>query len=143
MQPKIHLKGPAEATPFCISRFLSLSLPTDFSQMDSTSKRYYKISEVSEMVGLPMSTLRYWESYFPAIHPQRNDRGTRFYTPRDVETIRMVAYMVNDKGMKLEAVREELKRNRDGVTKKFETVERLKKVRNRLQEMLDSLHKLR
>ena len=55
----------------------------------------------------------------------------------------MVAYMVNDKGMKLEAVREELKRNRDGVTKKFETVERLKKVRNRLQEMLDSLHKLR
>ncbi|MBD5314490.1 MAG: MerR family transcriptional regulator [Duncaniella sp.] len=111
--------------------------------MDSTSKRYYKISEVSEMVGLPMSTLRYWESFFPTINPQRNDRGTRFYTPRDVETIRMVDYMVKDKGMKLEAVREELKRNRDGVVKRFETVQRLKNVRAQLQEMLDSLHKLR
>lgn len=111
--------------------------------MDSTSKRYYKISEVTEMVGLPASTLRFWESYFPTLNPQRNDRGTRFYTPRDVEQIRMVSYMVNDKGMKLAAVREELKRNRDGVTKKFETVQRLKKVRDRLQEMLDSLHKLR
>ena len=95
------------------------------------------------MVGLPMSTLRYWESFFPTINPQRNDRGTRFYTPRDVETIRMVEYMVKDKGMKLEAVREELKRNRDGVVKRFETVQRLKNVRAQLQEMLDSLHKLR
>lgn len=95
------------------------------------------------MVGLPMSTLRYWESFFPTLNPQRNDRGTRFYTPRDVETIRMVDYMVKDKGMKLEAVREELKRNRDGVVKRFETVQRLKNVKAHLQEMLDSLHKLR
>lgn len=111
--------------------------------MDSTSKKYYKISEVAEIVGLPMSTLRFWENAFPAIKPQRNDRGTRFYTPRDIETIRMVSYLVKDKGMKLEAAQEEMKRNRDGITKKFETVQRLKSVRDRLQEMLDSLHRLR
>ncbi|WP_290147376.1 MerR family transcriptional regulator, partial [uncultured Duncaniella sp.] len=70
-------------------------------------------------------------------------RGTRFYTPRDIEAIRMIAYLVKDKGMKLEAAQEELKRNRDGVVKKFETVEKLKKIRATLQEMLDSLHKLR
>ncbi|MDE6188137.1 MAG: MerR family transcriptional regulator, partial [Duncaniella sp.] len=108
-----------------------------------TSKKYYKISEVSEMLGLPMSTLRFWENHFPAINPRRNDRGTRFYTPRDIEVIRMIAYLVKDKGMKLEAAQEELRRNRDGVVKKFETVEKLKKIRATLQEMLDSLHKLR
>lgn len=111
--------------------------------MDITSKKYYKISEVSEMLGLPMSTLRFWENHFPAINPRRNDRGTRFYTPRDIEAIRMIAYLVKDKGMKLEAAQEELRRNRDGVVKKFETVEKLKKIRATLQEMLDSLHKLR
>ncbi|WP_297066727.1 MerR family transcriptional regulator [uncultured Duncaniella sp.] len=111
--------------------------------MDITSKKYYKISEVSEMLGLPMSTLRFWENHFPAINPRRNDRGTRFYTPRDIEVIRMIAYLVKDKGMKLEAAQEELRRNRDGVVKKFETVEKLKKIRATLQEMLDSLHKLR
>lgn len=112
-------------------------------RMDITSKKYYKISEVSEMLGLPMSTLRFWENHFPTINPRRNDRGTRFYTPRDIEAIRMIAYLVKDKGMKLEAAQEELKRNRDGVVKKFETVEKLKKIRATLQEMLDSLHKLR
>ncbi|WP_289732483.1 MerR family transcriptional regulator [uncultured Duncaniella sp.] len=111
--------------------------------MDITSKKYYKISEVSEMLGLPMSTLRFWENHFPTINPRRSDRGTRFYTPRDIEAIRMIAYLVKDKGMKLEAAQEELKRNRDGVVKKFETVEKLKKIRATLQEMLDSLHKLR
>ena len=111
--------------------------------MDSTSKKYYKISEVAELVGLPMSTLRFWENIFPTINPRRNDRGTRFYTPRDIEAIRMISYLGKDKGMKLEAAKEELKRNRDGITKKFETVQRLRQVRDRLQEMLDSLHHLR
>ncbi len=111
--------------------------------MDNTNKKYYKISEVSEITGLPMSTLRFWESQFPAINPRRNDRGTRFYTPRDIETIRMVSYLVKDKGMKLEAAQEEMKRNRDGVAKRFEAIEGLRNVRNRLQELIDSLHHLR
>lgn len=111
--------------------------------MDNTNKKYYKISEVSEITGLPMSTLRFWESQFPTINPRRNDRGTRFYTPRDIETIRMVSYLVKDKGMKLEAAQEEMKRNRDGVAKRFEAIEGLRNVRNRLQELIDSLHHLR
>lgn len=111
--------------------------------MDNTSKKYYKISEVSELVGLPMSTLRFWENQFSEINPRRNDRGTRFYTPRDIETIRMISFLVKTKGMKIEAAREELKHNRDGVAKKFEAIEGLKNVRDRLQEMLDALHHLR
>lgn len=111
--------------------------------MDNTSKKYYKISEVAEITGLPMSTLRFWESKFPAINPRRNDRGTRFYTPADVETIRMVAYLVKEKGMKLEIAQEEIRRNRDGVAKRFEAIDGLRKVRDRLQELIDSLHHLR
>lgn len=111
--------------------------------MDATSKKYYKIGEVSEMVGLPMSTLRFWESYFTVIKPKRNDKGTRFYTPNDVETIRMISFLVKTKGMKLDAAREELKRNRDGVTKRFEAIDGLRRVRNELQSMIDSLHHFR
>ena len=111
--------------------------------MDATSKKYYKISEVSELVGLPMSTLRFWENHFTAINPKRNDRGTRFYTPRDIETIRMIHFLVKTKGMKLDAAQEEIKRNRDGVTKKFEAIEDLRKGRDKLQRMIDSLHHLR
>ncbi len=111
--------------------------------MKDTNKKYYKIGEVSEIVGLPMSTLRFWETCFPSISPKRNDRGTRFYTPRDVENIRMVAFLVKDKGMKLDAAQEEIKHNRDGVTKKYEAIARLREIRDRLQMILDSLHELR
>lgn len=90
-----------------------------------------------------MTTLRFWETQFSTINPLRNDRGTRFYTPRDIENIRMVSYLVKDKGMRLEIAREELKRNRDGIAKRFEAIESLKQVRGQLQEIIDSLHKLR
>lgn len=108
-----------------------------------TEKKYYKISEVAEMLNLPASTLRFWESQFTIINPKRNAKGTRFYTPRDVETIRMVHFLVKGKGLKLDAAQETIRKNRDGVNKKFETIDRLRNVRNRLQEMIDALHKLR
>lgn len=110
---------------------------------ETTSKRYYKISEVSDMTGVVASTLRFWESQFPGLEPHRNDKGTRFYTPDDIETVRIIKYLLHDKGLKIEAAKEEMRINRDGVTRKTEALRRLTNVRDRLQEIIDSLHKLR
>ena len=41
------------------------------------SKRYYKIGDVAEILGLPVSTLRFWEKQFTVVKPRRNARGTR------------------------------------------------------------------
>lgn len=111
--------------------------------MDELNKKYYKISEVAEILGLPPSTLRFWESQFTIIKPKRNDRGSRFYTPQDIETIRMVHYLVKEKGLKLDAAQEQIKHNHSGVSRRHQTIQRLKDVRNRLQAMLDALNSLR
>lgn len=74
---------------------------------ESTSKRYYKISEVVDMTGVVASTLRFWETQFSILSPKRNDRGTRFYTPADIDTVNMIKYLLHDKGLKIEAAREE------------------------------------
>lgn len=110
---------------------------------ESTSKRYYKISEVVDMTGVVASTLRFWETQFPILTPKRNDKGTRFYTPADIDTVMMIKYLLHDKGLKIEAAREELRINRHGVTRKAEALRRLGSVRDRLQTLIDSLHKLR
>ena len=111
--------------------------------MDSTSKKYYKISEVAEMVDCQCQhCVSGRTSSRQSIHAETTVAHD-FILLRDIEAIRMISYLVKDKGMKLEAAQEELKRNRDGITKKFETVQRLRQVRDRLQEMLDSLHHLR
>ena len=107
--------------------------------MDSLSKKYYKIREVAELVGVPASTLRFWEGHFPEVVPTRNDRGTRFYTPRNIEKLRRVKYLVKEKGLKIEAAREQMRINSDGVSRRSDAVKRLKNVRAQLQLMLDAL----
>lgn len=110
---------------------------------DSTNKRYYKISEVVDITGIVASTLRFWESQFSELSPKRNDKGTRFYTPEDIERVKMIKFLLHDKGLKIEAAKEELKVNRDGVTRKSEAIHNLINVRDSIQALIDSLHKLR
>ncbi len=99
-------------------------------------KKYYKISEVAEIVGVPCSTLRFWESRFTIIKPKRNSGGTRFYTPADVEKIRMIYYLVKEKGLKLEAAENQIRHNHSGVNRRFEAIDRLKSIRADLVGML-------
>lgn len=117
-----------------------MAIPKD---MEKFEKKYYKISEVAEMLGLPASTLRFWESKFTIISPRRNRTGTRFYTPSDVEKLRMVAYLVKEKGLRLEAAQEELRNNHTGVSRHAKAITRLHDVRDKLQTLLDALHSLR
>ena len=41
-------------------------------------KLYYSISEVSEILGVTQSNLRFWEKEFKQLKPKRNAKGTRF-----------------------------------------------------------------
>lgn len=109
----------------------------------STDKRYYKIGDVADMLGLPQSTLRFWEQHFAMARPERNQAGTRRYTPRIIENLRILKFLLHDKGLKIEAAKEEIKTNRDGIIRRAEALAQLTLVRDRLQELLDSLHKLR
>lgn len=48
-------------------------------------KIYFKIGEVCELVGVQAHVLRYWETEFPTLSPQKNRSGQRSYRRRDVE----------------------------------------------------------
>lgn len=108
--------------------------------MEHISKKYYKISEVADIIGLPTSTLRFWEKKFTIIKPHRNDSGTRFYTPADIDKLRHVAYLVKEKGMKLEAAEQQLRKNHRGISRKVEAIEQLKGIRLKLKTLLDALN---
>ncbi len=49
-------------------------------------KLFFKIGEVCELVGVQAHVLRYWETEFPMLSPQKNQSGQRSYRKRDVET---------------------------------------------------------
>src|SRR5437016_3836399 len=48
-------------------------------------KIYFKIGEVCDLVGVQAHVLRYWETEFPMLSPQKNKSGQRSYRRRDVE----------------------------------------------------------
>jgi DNA-binding transcriptional MerR regulator len=51
------------------------------------AKLYYRIGEVAGLVGVEPHVLRYWESEFRSIRPQKSAKGQRVYSRRDVETL--------------------------------------------------------
>src|SRR6186997_1174337 len=51
------------------------------------AKLYYRIGEVAGLVGVKTHVLRYWETEFRSIRPQKSAKGQRVYTRRDVETL--------------------------------------------------------
>jgi len=57
-----------------------------------TEKIYYSIKEVSELLGLPFATLRYWEHEVKQLQPRTNAGRTRFYTEDDIQLIRRLQY---------------------------------------------------
>lgn len=109
---------------------------------DELEKKYFRIRDVSEMLGVPNSTLRFWESQFSFIHPMRNEGGNRYYTSRDLELLRMIKFLLKDRGLKIEAARAELQRNRSGIEQRFAVIERLKGVRERLEGIIGALDEL-
>lgn len=111
--------------------------------MDPLEKKYYKISEVAELLGIPASTLRFWEKSFTVIKPRRNDHGTRFYTPADIRKIEMIYYLVKDRGLKLDAAQEQIRLNPKGIERRHQAIERLRSMRTRIQALLDQLNHLR
>ncbi len=107
------------------------------------TKRFYRISDVAEILDIPASTLRYWEKEFTIIKPQRNAKNIRLYTPKDIETIRMIYYLVKEQGLKLDAAQAQIKVNRDGVSKRWEVIDRLKGLRAQLAELHAALGSLK
>lgn len=112
-------------------------------EVDKKQQRiYYTIGEVSEYLGVNESTLRYWEDEFDIIAPRRSPRGVRFYSKDDIESIRLVYFLLKEKRLTLAGAKKQLKENRDGVVKSHEIISRLKGVREELIGIRDELGKI-
>ena len=107
--------------------------------MKELSKQYYKIKEVAEILDVPQSTLRFWEKEFPMIKPIRSSHNIRYYRPQDIELLRIIHYLIKDKGLKIEAAREQLRSNKHNVSRRVEVIDRLKSGRSDLANLLVAL----
>lgn len=70
---------------------------------------YYSISEVSKLVDEEQYVLRYWETEFEQLRPQKNRAGNRVYNENDVEVIRAIQQLLRIKRHTIEGAKEHLR----------------------------------
>jgi DNA-binding transcriptional MerR regulator len=75
-------------------------------------KRYFRIGEVSRIIGVEPYVLRYWESEFPQLRPQRADTNQRTYRKADLEIIMQVKRLLYEEKLTIEGARQRLKQKK-------------------------------
>ena len=114
-------------------------------------KKYFRIGEVSRIVGVDTYVLRYWETEFPRVRPHRTKSKQRLYRKKDVEQLLYIKKLLHDEGYTISGARKVLhNRNRSagrggqpvddprqsGGTGQQQTLEKLSLIKNELQDIL-------
>jgi DNA-binding transcriptional MerR regulator len=71
-------------------------------------KLYFKIGEVSELLGVEPYVLRYWETEFPVLSPKKSGTGHRLYRRKDVELLLRIKHLLYEKRFTIEGARQAL-----------------------------------
>ena len=107
-------------------------------------KKYLNISEVSERTDIPAHTLRYWETEFKQLKPERHS-GIRKYSPLDVELIKKIKDLLYNKKYTIDGVKKCLTvdRRRKNMSNdrqvSFTDSKILEEIKQELKEILDIL----
>lgn len=79
----------------------------------SVKKLYYSISEVSRITGLEQYVLRYWETEFEELKPQKNRAGNRIYTNKDIRLILEIKRLLRDEKYTIEGAKKVLETKKE------------------------------
>src|SRR6266540_1977304 len=71
-------------------------------------KLYFRIGEVSSMLGVEPYVLRYWETEFPSLSPKKSGTGHRLYRRKDVELLFRIKHLLYEKKFTIEGARQSL-----------------------------------
>src|SRR5215831_17799513 len=71
-------------------------------------KLFFKIGEVCELVGVQAHVLRYWETEFPTLQPQKNRSGQRTYRRKDVEMALHIKQLLYEEGFTIAGAKRKL-----------------------------------
>ncbi len=71
-------------------------------------KLFFRIGEVSTMLGLEPYVLRYWETEFPSLSPKKSGTGHRLYRRKDVELLLRIKHLLYEKRFTIDGARQYL-----------------------------------
>lgn len=99
------------------------------------------MGEVTEMFDVKPSLIRYWEENFDTLRPRKNNKGNRMFTPKDIDTLKLIYHLVREKGMTIAGANKYIKENRNSADRDVQILDHLARIRTELmairQEIAD------
>ncbi len=96
------------------------------------------IGKVSEIVDLPQSVLRYWETMFEVFNPEKSEGGTRRYSQADVDIILEIKDLLYKKKFTIAGAQSSLS-NRSATPLSLDLREHLKDIGDEIDDILNDL----
>ncbi len=102
-------------------------------------KLYYSIGEVSRMLDVPVSTVRFWENEFDILKPMKNKKGNRLFTPEDIRNLKIIHHLLKEEKMTLPGARKKISGKWEETDYKYEINESLLKIKSLLLDLRDNI----
>ena len=119
------------------------------SNTNSIKKLYYSIGEVSKITDLKQYVLRYWETEFKQLNPNKNKAGNRTYRQKDIDLILDIKNLLYNEKFTIEGARKMLSQPQNNAKEIVEKEKKvvvngidkktLTKIRSDLKSILDDL----
>ncbi len=74
----------------------------------ATKKLYFKIGEACKKLDIQPYVLRYWETEFPALSPNKSKSGQRVYTTKDLQVIGRIKELLYEEGFTIAGAKKKL-----------------------------------
>jgi len=107
--------------------------------IDIPDKLFFKIGEVAEITKLEPHVLRYWESEFGLIKPDKSGAGQRVYRRKDIETIFEIKKLLYEERFSIEGAKKRLLKKykiSDNSERILDTIKELKRDLLEISSML-------
>ncbi|MEC9303848.1 MAG: MerR family transcriptional regulator [Bacteroidota bacterium] len=106
---------------------------------NTSEKLFFKIGEVAKIFNVNISAIRFWEKEFDILKPKKNKKGNRLFTQRDMENLKIIHYLLKERGFTVEGAKKKLKENKNDTINNVEIVSYLKDIRSFLVQLREQL----
>ncbi len=110
------------------------------SDSKNNEKLYYSIGEVSRLLSISTSKIRFWEKEFETINPKKNKKGNRIFTKKDLEKLKLIQHLLKEKKYTIDGAKKKIRRNPTKTETHQKVIESLQKIKADLIEIRNNLN---
>ena len=106
-------------------------------------KLFYTIGEVSKILNVNVSLIRFWDNEFDIIKPKKNKKGNRLFSENDLKNLKIIHHLLKNNGFTIKGAKRALKSKKNDFQKNIFLKERLLEFKKFLVSLRDSLWSLK